>query len=76
MFPPSAAPILFGLILSGMMTSFVTCIATWRAISFGDGFVALWVGSWLTGWLVAFPMVLILAPLTRRLVAKLVGKPS
>ena len=63
MFPPSAAPILFGLILSGMMTLFVTCITKWRAISFGDGFVALWVGSWLAGWLVAFPMVLILAPL-------------
>lgn len=75
MFPPGAAAILFGLILSGMMTLFVTCIATWRAISFGEGFIELWVGSWLTGWLVAFPMVLILAPFTRRLVAKLVRQP-
>jgi hypothetical protein len=72
MFPQRFAPVLFGFILSGMMTFFVTCIATWRVIGFDVGFSGLWMGSWLASWVVAFPMVLVLAPFTRKIVAKLV----
>ena len=75
MFPQRAKPYLFGLILSGMMSSFVTLIATWRAIGLSDGFLGIWMGSWVTSWAVAFPLVLILAPLTHKIVAKLI-RPS
>jgi len=37
-----------------------------------DGFFSLWMTAWLKSWIVAFPTILVVAPLTRRLVGKLV----
>ena len=70
MIPPRYAPIVFGLLLSGMMSFIVSCIATFRATGLVDGFMGLWMSSWASSWLVAFPTVLVVAPLTRRLVAR------
>lgn len=70
MFPQRYAPIVFGLLLSGMMSFIVSCIATFRATGLVDGFAGLWMSSWASSWLVAFPTVLVVAPLTRRLVAR------
>lgn len=72
MFPQKFAPALFGLILSGLMSLLVAGISTWRAVGVGDGFAGIWIGAWLNAWLVAFPVVLVVAPLTRRAVARLV----
>jgi hypothetical protein len=68
------APLLFGLILSGLMSLLVSGISTLRAVGPVDGFVRLWFGAWLTAWAVAFPSVLLVAPLTRRLVDRLTKK--
>ena len=65
---PRFAPILFGFLLSGLMSLVVSGIATVRAVGLVDGFPALWMSSWL----VAFPTVLVVAPLVRRLVAGIV----
>lgn len=73
MFPTKFAPILFGLILSGLMSLLVSGISTWRAVGPADGFAGLWIGAWLTAWLVAFPVVLVVAPLARRAVSLLVS---
>jgi hypothetical protein len=72
MIPHRFAPILFGFILSGLMSCLVSCIATWRAVGLPPEFGSLWMGAWINSWIVAFPAVLIVAPITRRLVAKLV----
>lgn len=74
MFPQRFAPLLFGLILSGLMSLLVSGIATWRAVGFGESYVSLWLGAWLTAWMVAFPTVLVVAPLTRKLVGLLIRK--
>ncbi|MBB4867024.1 cellulose synthase/poly-beta-1,6-N-acetylglucosamine synthase-like glycosyltransferase [Pseudomonas nitritireducens] len=66
------APLLFALILSGVMTLLISGLATWRAIGTTPAFAQLWLGAWLTSWSIAFPLVLVIAPLTRRLVEKLV----
>lgn len=71
MLPKKFAPTLFGLILSGLMSLLVAGISTYRHVGFVEGYAALWVGAWLTAWLVAFPLVLVIAPLTRRAVALL-----
>ncbi|WP_339948566.1 DUF2798 domain-containing protein [uncultured Albimonas sp.] len=77
MIPARYASVLFGLILSGLMSLMVSGIATLRAAETLDaGFPALWLGAWLTSWAVAFPAVLVVAPLTRRLVARLVVRPA
>ena len=73
---PRFAPILFGFLLSGLMSLVVSGIATLRAIGFVDGFPGLWMSSWASSWLVAFPTVLVVAPFVRRVVARLVREPG
>lgn len=72
MLPNKAAPMLFGLILSGLMSLLVSGISTYRAVGLVDDYASLWFSAWLTAWLVAFPVVLVVAPLARRTVALLV----
>ena len=76
MIPARFAPTLFGFLLSGLMTLIVSAIATYRAVGFPDNFATLWFGAWISSWLVAFPIVLFVAPLTRKLVAMLVKQPE
>jgi hypothetical protein len=71
MIPARFAPVLFGLILSGLMSCVVSGIATFRALGPGADFPAQWLLAWLTSWAVAFPTVLVVAPVTRRLVGRL-----
>ncbi|MGB0959379.1 MAG: DUF2798 domain-containing protein [Halocynthiibacter sp.] len=75
MFPAKLAPVLFGLIVSGLMTFIVSLISTLKAIGFVDGFGPTWMGAWILSWIVAFPVILFVAPLARKLVGKLV-KPA
>lgn len=70
------APVPFGFILSGMMSCIVSGIATFRALGPVPDFLAAWMSTWSFSWAVAFPVVLIFAPLTRRLVGKLVKQPA
>jgi Protein of unknown function (DUF2798) len=72
MFPARFAPFAFGFVLSGLMSLMVSGIATIRTVGMIDGFVDLWVRAWLPSWLMAFPVVLVIAPLTRRIVGSLV----
>jgi hypothetical protein len=70
--PARFAPLLFGFILSGLMSFAVSGIATGRNAGRVDGFFGLWINAWLPSWLFAFPVVLVLAPITRRIVGLLV----
>jgi len=72
MFPAKFAPVLFGLILSGLMSCVVSGLSTWRSLNEGDAFLSLWGANWIVSWMVAFVIVLFVAPITRRLVARLV----
>ncbi len=71
MIPARFSHILFGFILSGLMSLIVSGIATARALGLDADFPVNWVGSWLTAWAVAFPTVLVIAPIARRLVGRL-----
>ncbi|MEP1767101.1 MAG: DUF2798 domain-containing protein [Sulfitobacter sp.] len=72
MIPARFAPVLFGFILSGLMSSIVSAIATFRVLEAGAPFLVEWFPSWIFSWLVAFPTVLVVAPIARRIVARLV----
>lgn len=74
MMPKKYAPILFAVILSGLMSFLVSGISTYRAIGPVLDFVKLWTGAWLTAWLFALPVVMVVAPLTQRVVRLLVTK--
>ena len=69
---PRFAPILFGLVLSALMSFVVSGIATFRNAGLVDGFFGLWVGAWVLSWMIAFPVVLVVAPITRKFVGMLV----
>lgn len=72
MIPTKFAPMLFGFILSGLMSLLVSGISTLRAVGTVPHFLGLWTSAWLTAWLIAFPVVLVVAPLARRMVARVV----
>lgn len=74
--PPRFAPVLFGLVLSALMSFIVSGIATVRNAGFVDDFLNLWINAWLPSWIIAFPTVLIVAPMARRLVGMLVRAPT
>ena len=75
MIPSRFAPLLFGFVLSGLMSFVVSGISVLRATGLSLGFIDRWSGAWLTAWLFAFPIVLVAAPLARRLVQRLVQQP-
>lgn len=73
MIPAKFAPFLFGFFVSGLMSFLVSGVATFRAVGLPQGFFDLWMAAWIPSWMVAFPTILVVAPLARKLVAKLVS---
>ncbi|PIL21949.1 hypothetical protein P775_01800 [Puniceibacterium antarcticum] len=74
MIPPRLAPVVFGFLLSGMMSFLVSGVATLHALGLIEGFCGLWISAWLPAWGIAFPAVLVVAPVARRLVAAMTRK--
>jgi len=71
MIPARYGPVLFSLILSGVMSLLVSGISALRTLPADQSFPGHWAGAWLTGWAFAFPAVMLAAPLARKLVALL-----
>ena len=75
MIPARLAPIVFGFLLSGLMSLLVSLMATVRVVGFSDVLLRLWMSSWLSSWALAFPVVLVVAPLVRRFVERITRSP-
>lgn len=73
---PRWAGIVMPLVLSVLMTFVVSGIATIRSLGLGPDFLATWPAAWGLSWLVAFPTLLLVLPLVRRVVAALVEVPA
>ena len=71
MLPAKYAPILFGLLLSGLMSLIVSGVSTVGVLGIKAGFFGAWMANWASSWAIAFPAVLVVAPIVRRMVAKL-----
>jgi hypothetical protein len=74
--PARFAPVLFGLILSGLMSLVVSGVASWRNTGFSPALTGHWLSAWASSWPIAFPVVLVLAPRVRRLVGRLCRLPA
>jgi hypothetical protein len=70
--PARYAGVVMPLLLSVLMTFIVSLISTWRGVGLVPHFVRLWMGAWALSWLVAFPTLLLVLPLVRRMTAALV----
>jgi FtsH-binding integral membrane protein len=70
--PKKYEHIAFGLLLSGLMSAVVSMIASLRAVGFDRSVLTLWIGSWPIAWSIAFPTILVVAPMVRRLLKRIV----
>ena len=71
MIPSRFTPILFAFIVSGLMSCIVSGVSTLSAISEMANFFEAWMAAWGKSWVVAFPTILIVVPLTRKLITKI-----
>ncbi|MFO1105017.1 MAG: DUF2798 domain-containing protein [Amaricoccus sp.] len=71
--PARYATIVMPLILSILMTFVVSAIATLRNLGLDPSFLGHWMQAWGLSWLVAFPTLLCILPLVRRLVGLIVA---
>jgi uncharacterized membrane protein len=75
MIPVRLIPVIFGLVLSCLMSLLISGVSTLRSTGLIDGFFGIWMGALLPSWIIAFPVVLVVAPLARRIVSNL-AKPT
>jgi ABC-type phosphate/phosphonate transport system permease subunit len=71
--PAKYGALLTPLILSIIMTFIVSLIATVKAVGISDFSAREWMSAWCLSWMVAFPTLLLVLPLVRRIVGLLVA---
>ena len=71
MIPARYGHILFGFLLSGMMSCIVAALSTFMTVGLVAELPDFWLRAWLTSWAVSFPTVLVVAPTARKLVGML-----
>lgn len=74
--PARYAGFIMPLVLSVLMTFVVSAIATLRSLGPGPDFLAMWPTAWALSWVVAFPTLLVVLPVVRRIVGLVVEAPG
>ncbi|MFV5490331.1 DUF2798 domain-containing protein [Acinetobacter sp. ASP199] len=70
--PAKWALIIIPFILSCLMSGIISLINMLRTLGWIEGFISLWLHNWMISWAFAFPIVLLLLPLVRKLTGLLV----
>ncbi|PAQ10690.1 DUF2798 domain-containing protein [Mesorhizobium temperatum] len=74
--PPSYSAVVMPFVLSILMTCIISAVSTAIGTGWTNGFVATWSYAWGVSSLVAFPSLLIVLPIVRRIVAAIVDQPA
>lgn len=74
--PARYAGVVMPFFLSVLMTFVVSGISTVKALGLTAEFLQTWPTSWALSWIVAFPTLLLVLPLVRRLVTLVVAPPA
>lgn len=74
--PARYAGIVMPFVLSLLMTFVVSAIATLRSLGFTPDFAGIWMSAWGLSWLIAFPTLLLVLPLVRKIVGLVVETPA
>jgi hypothetical protein len=74
--PARYGAVLMPLVLSIFMTAIVSFIATVKTVGMAEDIVMLWLAAWEMSWLIAFPTLLVVLPVVRRIVALVVEPHS
>ncbi|RUZ80642.1 DUF2798 domain-containing protein [Mesorhizobium sp. M7A.F.Ca.US.006.01.1.1] len=69
--PARYAAVLSPLVLSLLMTFIVSLISTLKSLGFHPDLPSIWLTAWGLSWLVAFPTLLLVLPVVRRIVGAL-----
>lgn len=64
------------LLLSIIMSCIVSLISTLKSTGFADFELRLWCGAWFLSWVVAYPVLLLILPLVRKLSSFIVESPT
>lgn len=67
--PAHMAGFVMPLVLSIFMTCVVSAISTYKTLGLAPDFVVRWLPAWGLSWLVAFPTLLLVLPLVRKIVS-------
>lgn len=73
--PARYAPFVSPLVLSLLMTFIVSLISTLKSLGFQPDLPQIWMAAWGLSWLVAFPTLLLVLPVVRRVVG-LICEPA
>ena len=74
--PARYAGVVMPFFLSVLMTFVVSGISTVKALGLTAEFLQTWPTSWALSWIVAFPTLILVLPVVRRLVALVVAPPA
>jgi len=69
--PRRYSPLVFAVLLTGIMTLVISGIATAINVGLPSDFLARWVRAWLPNWAVACPVLLLVRPFVQRLTERL-----
>ena len=75
MLPMKYSPYVFSFFMSLLMSGIITLSITILNLGWVSGLFALWLNAWFAAFLIAFPTIVAVTPLVRKLVA-LVIKPA
>ncbi|MGE4329930.1 DUF2798 domain-containing protein [Diaphorobacter sp.] len=70
--PPKYALIVMPLLMSGMMSGIICLVNLVRALGLSRAALEAWPSTWLLAWAVAFPTVMLVMPLVKRITLRLV----
>lgn len=73
--PAKYATVVMPFFLSILMSCIVSGISAFNGVGASPQFIELWLGAWLISWIVAFPTLLMVLPLVRKLTAAFVELP-
>lgn len=73
--PPKYALVVMPLCMSGLMSGVISFVNTARALGWVQDLLAIWLGNWMLSWAVAFPTVMLVMPLVKRITQRLVRLP-
>ena len=66
----------FSIVMGAMMVLFMTFVITLVNVGWGENFLRMWMKAFGIGYVVAVPMIYFVAPLARKLAARLLGVPG
>lgn len=61
-------------LLSGLMSFIMSGAITFINLGFADNFFSIWVHAWIVAYIIAFPTILIIFPLARKLAMSIASK--